>query len=117
MDLGMTQVDPVKIERVEQAGSPADVGNRIVKLEGKKDGVLNVELLSNSQETSGGKLYYLFDYKVESTRGKNRYVAKAGVQDKKLIVFTVQVPIAGYSDYAPIINNMIASFKIIPSSS
>lgn len=107
-------MDPVKIDGVQQAGSPADVGNRIVKLEGKKDGVLSVELIESSQETRDDKLYYLFDYKVESTRGKNRYLAKAAVQDRRLIVFTVQIPIAIYADYEPIIKNMITSFKVAP---
>lgn len=105
------QVDPVRIDRVSQAGSAAEVGNRIVALEGKKEGVGKVELLASSGD---GEAYYGFDYAVESTRGKNRYLARATVVDKKLVVFTVQVPIAGYAEQERLINKMLASFRAPP---
>ena len=66
------QVDPVRIDKVAQAGSPAEVGGRIVALEGKKEGVSKVELLASSADGD----YYAFDYAVESTRGRNRYLAR-----------------------------------------
>lgn len=105
-----TQVDPVRIERIEQTGTPAEVGGRIVNLEGKKEGVQKVELLDSAQEGN----YYTFDYRVESTRGKNRFLAKAVINAQKLVVFTVQVPIPAYEPNQPIINHMLASFKAPP---
>lgn len=103
-------VDPVRIDRVTQAGTPAEVGGRIVALEGKKEGVGKVELLGSGEDGD----YYAFDYAVESTRGKNRYLARATVVDKKLVVFTVQVPIAGYEEQERLINKMLASFRAPP---
>jgi hypothetical protein len=100
-------VDPVRIDNVAQAGSPSDVGGRIVALEGKKEGVSKVELLASSEDGN----YYGFDYAVESTRGKNRFLARATVVAKKLVVFTVQVPVAGYEEQERLINKMLASFR------
>ena len=103
-------VDPVRIQSVAEAGSPAEVGGRIVALEGKKEGVGKVELLDSAADGA----YYAFDYAVESTRGKNRYLARATVVDRKLVVFTVQVPIAGFAEQERVINNMLASFRAPP---
>ncbi len=97
----------MRIDKVTQAGTPSEVGNRIVSLEGKKEGVSKVELLASSADGD----YYEFDYAVESTRGRNRFLARATVVEKKLVVFTVQVPIAGYEEQGRLINKMLASFR------
>lgn len=103
-------MDPVRIERIEATGTPAEVGGRIVALEGKKEGVSKVELLDSAQD--GG--YYTFDYRVESTRGRNRFLAKAVIHAQKLVVFTVQVPILAYEPNQAIITRMLASFQAPP---
>lgn len=100
----------MRIDSVTQAGSPSEVGSRIVALEGKKEGVGKVELLDSAADGP----YYAFDYAVESTRGKNRYLARATVVDRKLVVFTVQVPIDGYGAQERLINKMLASFRAPP---
>ena len=100
----------MRINRIEDTGTPAEVGGRIVALEGKKEGVSKVELLDSAQEGA----YYAFDYQVESTRGRNRFLAKATIHDKRLVVFTVQLPIAAYEGNQAIIQRMLASFRAPP---
>jgi hypothetical protein len=102
------QVDPVRIESIQQSGSPSEVGARIVALEGKKEGVSKVELLGSAQEGD----FYTFDYKVESTRGRNRFLARAIVADKKLIVFTIQIPIDAYEANEATISRMLQSLQV-----
>jgi hypothetical protein len=102
-------VDPVRIDRIDNFGTPFDVGSRIVKIESQKEGVTAVELLSS--EERGGS--YFFDYTVESTRGNNRYLSKAVVQAKRLYVFTVQLKRADYDRFKEDIGRCIESFRVI----
>jgi len=43
------QIDPVRINSIGEIGTPNQVGQRIVKLEEKKEGSLKVELVSAVQ--------------------------------------------------------------------
>lgn len=79
-------------------------------LEGKKEGVSKVDLLASGQDGD----YYTFDYQVESTRGRNRFLAKAAIHNKKLVVFTVQLPIAAYEANQAVADRMLASFQVPP---
>lgn len=107
-------VDPVKIQRIQDIGSPADVGKRIVGLEQRKEGVTLVELLESRQANGppNNTIYYCFDYVVESTRGEKRYLAKAGVKDQRLYVLTVEVKRPEYDQAKPQIDGILESFMI-----
>ena len=87
------------------------MGNRIVKLETRKDGVTDVELLE-SRVRGPGPGYY-FQYRVASSRGRNRFNAEAFVRDSKLYVLTVQCREEDYESQEKIIDRIVDSFKLI----
>lgn len=83
-------VDAVKINTIDQFGSPDEVGNKVVNMEQKKDSVLEATLNRASATEKEGLKYYIIDYSVNSTRGVKRYQAKATITGNQLYVFTMQ---------------------------
>jgi hypothetical protein len=100
-----------------KSGSVSDflessVGERIVKLEAKKEGVSFVQLSRAVAASEGGRDYYLFEYAVDSTRGRNSYISKATVRDKRLYVLTVQVKTSDFDKVEPLVESVLESFKV-----
>lgn len=105
-------VDPVKLESLEAFGTPLFVGERVVGVERKKDGVLSAELLSSGSEIRGGITYYDIAYTNESTHGNNHYLSRIAIRDEKLVVFTVQSKNADYDELANEMASIAKSFSL-----
>lgn len=83
-------VDAVKIKKIEEFGTPEDVGNKVAAVENKKDSVLSSEVVSTKSSSVDGLTYYVIEYTVESGRGLKKYFAKATITGGNLYVFTAQ---------------------------
>jgi len=69
-------VDPVKIDSLAAFGTPDFVGQRIVDVEKKKDGVIDVQLLKAESLESGGQVFYEVEYTSDTTRGFNHFITR-----------------------------------------
>ncbi|KAA8497690.1 PsbP domain-containing protein 2, chloroplastic [Porphyridium purpureum] len=83
-------VDPVKINSVKEFGTPEALGEKVIELERRKDGVSSATLLSSSQKNAGDLDYYYIEYEVASSRGHKRFLAVATITGKQLYVLTAQ---------------------------
>ncbi|KAK4529360.1 hypothetical protein CCYA_CCYA01G0217 [Cyanidiococcus yangmingshanensis] len=111
--------DSVRIERIENFGTASDIGERVVALERKKDGVLSAELVRATQypvKDRNPLTYYLCEYRVNSTRGGERhYAAKVTITGKQLYVMTVQSKENQWGFYEPLFRDVLESFEIEPA--
>lgn len=89
-------VDAVKIDAIENFGTPETVGKKVVDLETKKESVNSALVLNADSLSKGGLTYYVLDYVVDSSRGVKRYLAKATVTGGQLYVFTAQAKKEGF---------------------
>mmetsp|Transcript_48550 Transcript_48550/g.105255 ORF Transcript_48550/g.105255 Transcript_48550/m.105255 type:complete len:218 (-) Transcript_48550:94-747(-) len=114
VSLGVT-VDPVKIDSLEQFGTPEQVADRVLAVEETRDGVLDVQLRAISEE-SGQPSYYTIEYFVESTRGKKVYLCKYCIARRRLYVLQAQAKVDDYDDKASGVQeqlrNAVASFRV-----
>jgi hypothetical protein len=108
--------DSVRIERIEDFGAARDIGERVVALERKKDGVISAELVQAVQypsQVQSPLTYYLCEYRVNSTRGGERhYAAKVTITGKQLYVMTVQCKENQWEKYAPLFREVLDSFEV-----
>ena len=88
LSYGVT-VDPVKIDSLEDFGTPEQVADRVLSVEETRDGVFTVELRS-VQATAGSPSYYTIEYAVDSSRGKKVYLCKYCISARKLYVLQTQ---------------------------
>lgn len=112
-------MDKVKIDNIKSFKSPSELGDRVLNVEKDKDGFIDgkvnrveEEFIVKENDPTSFPVYKV-DYSVESTRGKNHYVAKATVVDKKLFVLTVQIKEADYEDYKTSIGKVVDSLIVI----
>lgn len=101
-------VDAIKLESLEEFGTPEFVGGRVVGVENKKDGVLAASLLGAGSEGP----YYDIEYTNESTHGNNHYKSRIAVQNGKLFVFTVQCKQGDYETFAEEMVTILNSFAL-----
>lgn len=109
--------DAVRISRVEDFGSATDIGERVIDLERKKDGVLSAGLVRTAQSVSENDeqplTYYLCEYRVNSTRGGERhYAAKVTIANGQLYVMTVQCKESQWVMYEPLFKEVLDSFQV-----
>ena len=108
-------VDAVKIDSIDNFGTPQAVGDKVVQIESKKDNVNSAKVVSATSFTKDRLLYYLIDYVVDSSRGIKRYVAKVTVTGKQLYVFTVQAKVDNFEgDTKSTLSRMVESFNVVP---
>mmetsp|Transcript_346 Transcript_346/g.821 ORF Transcript_346/g.821 Transcript_346/m.821 type:complete len:138 (-) Transcript_346:464-877(-) len=90
--IGIT-VDPVRINSLEEFGTPQEVGKRVADAEGARDGVTDVKLLSAARLDGllGGRYTYAVNYRSEGSRGVKLFYTRIYVGDGLLYVLTGQV--------------------------
>lgn len=108
-------VDPVKLSSLETFGTPEFVGERVVGVERRKEGVVSADLLSASKEEGeNGEMYYNIAYTNESSHGNNHYISRIAIRDEKLFVFTVQSKTRDFEDLSESMLAMAKSFSLQP---
>lgn len=106
-------VDPVKITSIEIFGSPKEVGDKVIAVERKKDGVTSADLIRyGSTKGDDGLTHYIVEYKVDSSRGQKHFVAKATITGGQLFVLTAQAKEANFSDVETILNRIVETFQV-----
>lgn len=88
--VGVT-VDPVKIESLEQFGTPEQTAERVLKVEEGRDGVKSVTLrVLRAESAEGAPTYYTIEYATLSSRGKKLFCCKYCIASRRLYVLQVQ---------------------------
>ena len=106
-------VDPVKIDSIEDFGSPKDIGEKVVAKELRKDGVASADLIR--YDTTNGKdglTHYVVEYKVKSSRGEKHFLAKATVTGYHLYVLTAQAKEANFPEAEAALNRIVDTFEV-----
>lgn len=110
------QVDRVKINNIRDFATAKGLAQKVVDVEMTKDGVLeSIALMWREAATpisASNQPAYEIEYKVDSTRGKNHYLIKTSVVNKKLYVFTVQCKEDSYAELAATAQSIIDSFHV-----
>ena len=86
-------VDRVRIEKLEDFGTPAFVGDKVVASERERDGVTAAELSKATELTVDGQTYYELAYSNESSRGNNNFLSRVAVRGGRLYVMTLKARI------------------------
>lgn len=117
-NVGITR-DPVRIKSIVDFATPQGLGDKVVNVELGKEGVFEAEVVSAKvsdkpavRKDPSAYPSYDVEYKVDSSRGRNHYVIKATVLDKKLYVFTAQAKEASFEDLAPKIKTIVESLEL-----
>ena len=84
--LGIT-VDPVRIKRIQEFGTPEEVAARVVTAEVNRDGVFEVTLAKDPKDS--GECYDI-EYISDGKRGTKRFVTRIYIKDGFLYVLTAQ---------------------------
>jgi len=86
--LGIT-VDPVRISKIQEFGTPEEVAARVVTAEVNRDGVFKVTLAKDPSEDVEAGCYDV-EYISDGKRGTKRFVTRIYVQGGFLYVLTLQ---------------------------
>ena len=86
-------VDRVRIEKLEDFGTPAFVGDKVVASERERDGVTAAELSKATELVVDGQTYYELAYSNESSRGNNNFLSRVAVRGGRLYVMTLKARI------------------------
>jgi len=86
--LGIT-VDPVRISKMQEFGTPEEVAARVVTAEVNRDGVFKVTLAKDPTEDASAGCYDI-EYISDGKRGTKRFVTRIYVRDGFLYVLTAQ---------------------------
>lgn len=109
-------MDRVKINNIKEFDTAMGLAQKVVDVEMTKDGVLESIALkwgdSKTAISASNLPAYEIEYKVDSTRGKNHYLIKTSVVNKKLYVFTVQCKEDSYVELADAAHSIIDSFHV-----
>lgn len=107
-------VDAVKIDAIDNFGTPELVADRVVSMETKKDSVNSAFVHSAKSFVNADLTYYVLDYTVDSSRGVKRYLAKATVTARNLYVFTAQTKAENFdSSTEQVLSKMLQSFTVV----
>mmetsp|Transcript_9958 Transcript_9958/g.26536 ORF Transcript_9958/g.26536 Transcript_9958/m.26536 type:complete len:254 (+) Transcript_9958:32-793(+) len=108
-------VDPVKINSVSEFGTAEAVGNRVIELEKKKDGVSTARLVSSTEVQKGGLTYYEIEYVVDTSHGgEKHFIASSTITGKNLYVMTAQAKTTDFAASEPALRHVISSFTVKP---
>mmetsp|Transcript_15024 Transcript_15024/g.31862 ORF Transcript_15024/g.31862 Transcript_15024/m.31862 type:complete len:276 (+) Transcript_15024:38-865(+) len=92
--LGIT-VDPVRISKIQDFGTPEEVAARVVTAEVNRDGVFEVTLAKDPKEDTSAGCYDI-EYISDGKRGRKRFVTRIYITGGFLYVLTVQSKEAEY---------------------
>ena len=111
-NFGVT-VDRVKVNTIKDIfKEPLLLANKVTQVEKSKEGVFDVTILNTNEDTvklvsspdstqTTPPVAYIVEYKIDSSRGKNHYLVKSTIVNKKLYVATVQTKDADWKDEIP----------------
>ncbi|CEL98426.1 unnamed protein product [Vitrella brassicaformis CCMP3155] len=108
-------VDPVKIDSLAAFGTPDFVGQRIVDVEKKKDGVIDVQLLKAESLESGGQVFYEVEYTSDTTRGFNHFITRVIVVNQRLFAFTAQSKQKDFDKVRDQMKAIVSTFVVPPA--
>eukprot|EP00198_Chlamydomonas_reinhardtii_P006638 XP_001695974.1 PsbP-like protein [Chlamydomonas reinhardtii] len=84
--VGVT-VNPVKVASIDKFGSLAEVGDKLLEAEKKKESTLAVSLVSSSERQGGaGAKLYEYEYELDSTRGRKRILNTVTIFNSRLYI-------------------------------
>jgi len=87
-------VDPVRISKIQDFATPDGLAEKVLTVERNKEGVFEAVKISASESfipvIDNMLPVYDIEYKIDSSRGKNRYGIRTTVYNKKLYVLTCQ---------------------------
>lgn len=92
--VGIT-VDPVRISRIQEFGTPEEVAARVVTAEVNRDGVFDVTLVKDPKEDASAGCYDI-EYISDGKRGTKRFVTRIYIDGGFLYVLTLQSKQAEY---------------------
>ena len=106
----------MKIDNIREFATAMGLAQKVVDVEMTKDGVLESIALkwgeSKTPISVSNLPAYEIEYKVDSTRGKNHYLIKTSVVNKKLYVMTVQCKEDSYPELADTAQSILDSLHI-----
>ena len=104
-------VDRVRIEKLEDFGTPAFVGDKVVASERERDGVTAAELSKATELVVDGQTYYELAYSNESSRGNNNFLSRVAVRGGRLYVMTLKARIDD-AGALPELRQVAESFRV-----
>jgi hypothetical protein len=119
-------VDPVRIDRLEDFGTPEQVAAKVVLAEVNRDGVFEVTLMEDpitgkttmttteSNDTAAAETtFYQLNYLSTGKRGTKRFVAKFFIENQYLYALTAQCKEEMYNTLKDEILQAVQSFRVI----
>lgn len=94
--LGIT-IDPVRLSKIQDFGTPEEVAARVVTAEINRDGVFTVTMAKDPVEDAAAGCYDI-EYISDGKRGTKRFVTRIYVRDGILYVLTAQSKVAEYDE-------------------
>lgn len=84
-------VNPVRLTKLEEFGSPQFVADKLIQVEKRKESTKDAEIIAVSERSgNGGLQVYEFEYKLDSTRGgMKRIFTAVFVASKKLYILNI----------------------------
>mmetsp|Transcript_93346 Transcript_93346/g.237600 ORF Transcript_93346/g.237600 Transcript_93346/m.237600 type:complete len:283 (+) Transcript_93346:68-916(+) len=111
--VGVT-VDAVLANSLADVGTAAEIGEKILKIERKKDGLINAEVLAATRATVDGVFIDVIEYRVETTRGFNHFLNRVALVNGKLYTLTSQCPEDQWPTLEKSARAIIESFRLTP---
>jgi len=114
-EYGIT-IDPVRINSLQEFGTPEQVAAKVVLAEVNRDGVFDVTLMEDAyagMEGEPGLVFYQINYQSKGKRGVKRFVAKFYIQNQKLYALTAQCKELDYPSLESEIQKAVQSFRVI----
>lgn len=110
VQFGIT-VDPLRISKLSDFGTPEQVAAKVVTAEVNRDGVFEVKLMEDPLSASDAS-YYQLNYRSSGKRGVKRYVAKFYVENQMLYALTAQCKEENYESAKADIFAAVESFRV-----
>lgn len=105
-------VDPVRIQSLQQFGTPDQVAARVVDAEANRDGITDVKLVGTPTEDPKTGIYAI-DYVSEGSRGTKHFVTRIAVYKEKLYVLTAQVKEKDFDKFEQEILETVKTFQVL----
>lgn len=106
-------VDRIKIDSLDDFGTPDFVGQKVIAAEKARDGVTEATLLDARRLDDGT---YRIEYTNQSSRGDNHFISRVAVANGRLYVMTCQARIEDFAEAEPGLRLGIESFRVSPAN-
>lgn len=102
-------VDRIKIDSLDDFGTPDFVGQKVIAAEKARDGVTEATLLDARRLDDGT---YRIEYTNQSSRGDNHFISRVAVANGRLYVMTCQARVEDFAEAEPGLQLGIDSFRV-----